>query len=114
MAQQAQHAATVLAEKQTPWRIRTGTAADYGVISDLLVSVYGQGSGKSADAIRWLYEENPAGLCLLWLAEEEATGRIVSVNPMFPWRISVGGREVLTAQAGDAATHPDFQGKGIW
>lgn len=112
MSIQTQSATTAVQKEGSRWRVRTGVREDYAAVSDMLVSVYG--TGKSAQEIRWLYEKNPAGPCLLWIAEEESTGRVVSVNPMFPWRVSVAGREVTTAQAGDAATLPEFQGRGIW
>lgn len=94
------------------WRIRLGDSSDYAAICKLAEAVYG--TAGSVERIRWLYEKNPAGRCQLWVAEEEVTRRIVGIRPVFPWRMRVGDRDVLACQAGDAMTHPEFQGRGIF
>ncbi|MFN7141457.1 MAG: GNAT family N-acetyltransferase, partial [Limisphaerales bacterium] len=69
---------------------------------------------KSQDQFRWLYEDNPAGPHRTWVAVETATGKIVSARPVFPWWVSVAGRRILASQAGDAATLPEWRGRGLF
>jgi GNAT superfamily N-acetyltransferase len=100
------------ADPRAGWTIRLGTTADYDGVRRLWETVYGM--PRSLDSLRWLYQENPAGACRLWLAEDPTTGEIVAVRPVFPWRIRVRRRDLLVGQAGDAMTHPDFRGRGIF
>ena len=92
--------------------LRLGDAADHPGVCRLAEAVYGL--PRSLDSVRWLYQMNPAGPCRLWLAEDKKTRDIVAVRPVFPWRMRVGDQELLVAQAGDAMTHPDFRGRGIF
>ncbi len=92
--------------------LRQGDAADYPGVCRLAEAVYGV--PRSLDSVRWLYQANPAGPCRLWLAEDQKTRDIVAVRPVFPWRMRVREQDVLVAQAGDAMTHPDFRGRGIF
>ena len=94
------------------WKIRRGDASDYEGTRHLWETVHGV--PRSPESIHWLYEANPAGPCQLWVAEEMGTGRIVATRPVFPWRVRVGHREVLVAQAGDAMTHPEFRRRGVF
>jgi predicted N-acetyltransferase YhbS len=91
-------------------RVRRGTPDDYASVAQLSQAVYGV--NRSLDSIRWLYDENPAGTCAFWLAAE--ADEVVALRPVFPWRVQVGGREVLAAQAGDAMTHPAYRGRGLF
>jgi hypothetical protein len=36
------------------------------------------------------------------------------MRPIFPWRVSVNGRELRAMQAGDAMTHPEYRGRGLF
>jgi GNAT superfamily N-acetyltransferase len=94
------------------WKIRRGNVDDYEGTRRLWETVYG--APRSSDSIHWLYEANPAGPCQLWVAEEMGTGRIIAARPVFPWRVRVGRRELLVAQAGDAMTHPEFRRRGVF
>jgi hypothetical protein len=44
----------------------------------------------------------------------EADGRIVGLRAFMRWRLGAGDREVRAVRAVDTATHPDFQGRGIF
>jgi predicted N-acetyltransferase YhbS len=93
-------------------RIRTGTVADYERIGRLHASVYGV--PRSGTHMDWLYDQNPAGRCRLWVAEDAHSGEIVSTRPVFPWRVRIAGRDVLAAQAGDAMTDPRYRNRGVF
>lgn len=73
-----------------------------------------RGRVKSRAELEWLYLRNPAGLHKSWVAKEEKSGKIVSARPVFPWNLRVEGTLHSVTQAGDAATHPDFQGRGLF
>jgi GNAT superfamily N-acetyltransferase len=92
--------------------LRRGTTDDFASVADLSRVVYGL--QRSSESIRWLYQNNPAGPCAFWLSEDRLTRRVVALRPVFPWRLSVRGREIRAAQAGDAMTHPDYRGRGLF
>jgi GNAT superfamily N-acetyltransferase len=60
----------------------------------------------------WKHCENPFGASPYWVAEAE--GRIVGFRAFMHWRWRVGGRELSAVRAVDTATHPDWQGRGIF
>jgi GNAT superfamily N-acetyltransferase len=62
---------------------------------------------------RWLYEDNPHGRALTWVAIDDATGEIAGATSLFPRRISVDGRDVLAALGGDGYVHEKFRRRGI-
>jgi GNAT superfamily N-acetyltransferase len=94
-----------------PFVLRRGTAEDLSSVITLSRVVYGV--DRSVASISWLYQQNPAGPCSFWLAESH-TGQVVALRPVFPWRVSISGRDTLVAQAGDAMTHPDYRGRGLF
>ena len=74
--------------------------------------------GWAADEVyraffRWKHTENPFGPSLAWVAESE--GRLAGFRTFLRWQWHVPGRGPVTAvRAVDTATHPDFQGRGIF
>jgi len=65
----------------------------------------------------WKYSSNPAGFRGeegdIWVAESH-DGPIVGHWAVIPEIMQVGTRIITVGQAVDAATHPDFRGKGIF
>jgi hypothetical protein len=62
---------------------------------------------------RWLYEDNPHGRALTWVAVDDATGEIAGVTSLFPRRVVVEGRDVLAALGGDGYVHEKYRRRGI-
>lgn len=62
---------------------------------------------------RWLYEENPHGPALTWIARDGSTGQVAGVTSFFPRRIVAQGREVTAALGGDCYVRPAFRRRGI-
>jgi GNAT superfamily N-acetyltransferase len=62
---------------------------------------------------RWLYEDNPSGAPLSFIAEDAATGEFAGVTSLFPWRIAVGDRDATGALGGDGFVYPRFRRRGI-
>ena len=61
---------------------------------------------------RWKHFDNPAGPSPMWVA---TTGdRLVGFRTFLRWRFHVDGELRHAVRAVDTATHPDFQGRGIF
>jgi GNAT superfamily N-acetyltransferase len=103
---------TVPRRAEVEFDYRRGTADDLASVAAMSGLVYGL--SRSMDSVRWLYQQNPAGPCAYWLAQDHRTGEVVAMRPVFPWRLSVNGREVRAVQAGDAMTHPKYRGRGLF
>ncbi len=93
--------------------IRIATEQDTEAIVALLKLSLGDVSTiKSATYWRWKHIENPFGKSHVLIAEED--GIIVGIRAFMQWRWSNGSREFTALRAVDTATHPDYQGKGIF
>ena len=58
----------------------------------------------------WKHREGPFGPSPSWVAVDRDTGRIVGLRTFLRWRFA----GVEAVRAVDTATHPDFQGRGIF
>jgi GNAT superfamily N-acetyltransferase len=67
---------------------------------------------KSAAFFSWKHFQNPFGESVILLAKEE--GRIVGVRAFMNWQWATDREICRAVRAVDTATHPDFQGKGIF
>src|SRR5437868_11663898 len=89
--------------------VRAATPADRG---DVVALVREMIPGIDAEArIGWLYERNPAGHALTWLATEG--GEVAGCTSYFPFRLQLDGREVLAALGGDGYVRPKFRRRGL-
>lgn len=94
--------------------IRPYREADEQEVIALLRAALGEGpSGhRSPSFFRWKHLENPFGRSLMLVAEER--GRIIGLRAFLRWRFASGDRVVAAVRAVDTATHPEFQGRGIF
>jgi GNAT superfamily N-acetyltransferase len=60
----------------------------------------------------WWYERNPTGPRLLSVVLDD--GRVAGASGMSFFELRLGGVERKVAFALDAATHPDYRGRGLW
>lgn len=60
----------------------------------------------------WKHEENPFGLSLKVVAVDGR--RVVGFRGLMRWQWQQGDRIIEAARAVDTATHPDYQGRGIF
>lgn len=60
---------------------------------------------------QWLYETNPGGKALTWLATEN--GNVAGCTSFFPFRMWLDGQEVLGALGGDGYVRPAFRRRGL-
>jgi GNAT superfamily N-acetyltransferase len=88
--------------------------ADEPSVLALLRAALGGGPAgiRSAAFFRWKHLENPFGRSFLIVAE--ADGRIVGLRAFLRWRFQTADRIVEAVRAVDTATHPDYQGRGVF
>ena len=70
------------------------------------------GRSASADEFDWWFERNPAGPRVISLVPDD--GRVAGVSGMSFFRMVLNGEEADVVFALDAATHPDYRGRGLW
>lgn len=72
------------------------------------------GAGKLAnrDYLRWLYADNPAGTVVGFNAREG--GRLAAHYVCVPMQVALDGVRVRALLSLNTATHPDFQGRGLF
>ncbi len=93
--------------------IRRATPADRADILALLASSLGRESDPRYDALyAWKHEENVFGPSPAWVATDG--DRLAGFRVLMRWEFVEGGTVVRAVRAVDTATHPDFQGQGIF
>ncbi|RIJ42771.1 GNAT family N-acetyltransferase [Pontibacter oryzae] len=94
-------------------QIRKGTEADIPAIVELLKSSLGEGLIQKSERLwNWKHIENPHGASPVLVAEED--GKVVGVRAFLKWQWAYKGKILQAIRAVDTATHPDYQGKGIF
>lgn len=93
--------------------IRIAQELDTTAIVQLLKESLGETLLKKTDII-WQYkhQENPFGSSYVLLAEEN--GQLIGVRAFMSWNWQTGGNVWQAYRAVDTATHPEYQGKGIF
>lgn len=93
---------------------RVATEADMPRLLELMRVALGEGKiPRTREFFDWKHRQNPFGASPIWVAE--AAGELVGLRIFMPWSWSWGsGRSSSAVRAVDTATHPDFQGKGIF
>ena len=93
--------------------IRPAVEADIPKIVTLLKLSLGESlMPKSEQFWRWKHVDNPFGESPVLLAVEGGT--IVGVRAFMRWAWHTEDRRIEAVRAVDTATHPDFQGKGVF
>lgn len=87
---------------------------DEASVLELLRASLGPGpvGGRHPEFFRWKHLENPFGRSFMLVAEVE--GRIVGLRAFMRWRFDNVGRAIEAVRAVDTATHPDYQGLGVF
>jgi len=65
------------------------------------------------DRYRWLYQGNPHGKAVIWLAVDEKTEEIAACTAIFPKRLRINGQLVLGCVGGDTYVDPRWRRQGI-
>jgi GNAT superfamily N-acetyltransferase len=84
-----------------------------GVLELLDASLGGGPAGRRPpELFRWKHLENPFGPSFMLLAE--CDGKPIGLRALMRWRLLTGERTIRAARAVDTATHPDYQGMGVF
>jgi GNAT superfamily N-acetyltransferase len=99
--------------KPVDLRIRRAEPAD----RDEILALLAQSLGREADPryeqlFAWKHEENAFGPSPAWVATDG--DRIAGFRVLMRWEFVDGVRTVKAVRAVDTATHPDYQGQGIF
>lgn len=61
---------------------------------------------------RWKHRENPQGESPAWVAADGE--KVVGYRTFVRWQFDYGGEKLAAVRAVDTATHPEYQGQGIF
>ena len=93
--------------------LRRAEGADEDAAIELCRQVLGhEDDGRWAELFHWKHRDNPFGRSPMWVAVDG--DRIVAVRVFLRWEFRLGDRTVRAVRAVDTATHPDYQGKGLF
>jgi GNAT superfamily N-acetyltransferase len=93
--------------------IRRATDADRDEIVALLgASLRREADPRFVQLFAWKHEENVFGRSPAWVAVDG--DRIAGFRVLMPWEFVEHGEVVRAVRAVDTATHPDYQGRGIF
>jgi predicted N-acetyltransferase YhbS len=93
--------------------LRPATEADDPAVLALLEASMGWVPDDQHRAFfRWKHRENPHGTSPTWVAVDG--DRVVGLRTFLRWSFHHGDHTVRAVRAVDTATHPDYQGRGIF
>jgi GNAT superfamily N-acetyltransferase len=94
--------------------VRVAEPADRAAVLGLLTASLGWASDDRFDAFfSWKHEHNPFGRSPGWVAADDGT--VVGFRTFMRWEYQKADGEVICAvRAVDTATHPRYQGRGIF
>jgi GNAT superfamily N-acetyltransferase len=98
----------------TRYDVRPYVDADERAVLELLNASLGGGPAgiRPPEFFRWKHLANVWGRSLMLVAHAE--DRIIGFRAFMRWRFMVGDRTVPAVRAVDTATHPDWQGRGVF
>lgn len=79
---------------------------------ELFLACFSRSPKFSPEVLRWMYADNPAGQAVGFDAFDGE--RLIAHFVTLPFSASFEGREVKALLALNIATHPDYQGKGLF
>jgi GNAT superfamily N-acetyltransferase len=94
--------------------VRRAAPTDRPAIMELAAAALGWTADQPNEALfAWKHEQNPFGRSPAWVAEVD--GRLAGFRTFVRWEFErAGGGLARAVRAVDTATHPDFQGRGIF
>jgi len=93
--------------------IRPMTAADRPAVLELgRASLGWSDDPRFAELFSWKHDANPFGPSHGWVATD--AGRVVALRMFMRWRFRRGAELLHVARAVDTATHPAYQGRGLF
>jgi GNAT superfamily N-acetyltransferase len=96
--------------------VRQATDDDLPAVLELLQASLGWVPDYDyAQFFAWKHHESPFGRSPAWVAVDLAAGdRVVGFRTFLRWQFERGDATVFAVRAVDTATHPDYQGRGIF
>jgi len=92
---------------------RRATGDDVPAILHLLRASMNRAEDARFEALfRWKHFENPFGASPMWVACDGS--RVVAFRTLLRWEFERGGDVLRAVRAVDTATHPDYQGRGLF
>ncbi|HUQ63662.1 MAG TPA: GNAT family N-acetyltransferase [Acidimicrobiales bacterium] len=95
--------------------VRPFADADQAAVVALLEKSMGwdrRDDDRYAQFFAWKHDQNPFGRSAAWVAVDGA--RVVAFRTFMRWEFVRDGERVRAARAVDTATHPDYQGQGVF
>lgn len=93
--------------------VRPATPDDRPAIIELLRKSLGESSIPKSEALwLWKHEQNPFGPSYILVAEED--NQLIGLRAFMQWDWLRNEKIYKAVRAVDTATHPEFQGKGIF
>lgn len=93
--------------------LRRAEPADRGAVIRLLAASLGREDDPRYETLfAWKHEENAFGASPAWVACDG--DRIAGFRALMRWEFTRGEDTVQAVRAVDTATHPDYQGRGIF
>ena len=94
-------------------QIRKATLHDRPAIIELCRASLGWGDDPRFEQLfSWKHDENAFGPSYMWVATDG--DRIVGLRAFMRWEFVRGGEVLRAVRAVDTATHPEYQGKGLF
>jgi GNAT superfamily N-acetyltransferase len=102
------------ANARLSFEVRPYRDEDEPQVLALLRATLGNGPAgvRSSEFFRWKHVSNPFGRSFMLVADLD--GQIIGLRAFMRWTFRAGERIHRAVRAVDTATHPDFQGKGIF
>jgi GNAT superfamily N-acetyltransferase len=96
--------------------LRAASDDDMPAVLELLHASLGwMPDDEYARFFSWKHRESPFGRSPAWVAvDPAASGRLAGFRTFSRWRFRRGDETVEAVRAVDTATHPDYQGQGIF
>jgi GNAT superfamily N-acetyltransferase len=93
--------------------VRRATTSDRPAILALASAALGWREGEPNQALfDWKHRDNAFGPSPMWVAEID--GRLAGFRTFLRWEFERAGQQARAVRAVDTATHPDFQGRGVF
>jgi GNAT superfamily N-acetyltransferase len=93
--------------------LRAFAPADRSQVLELLAQSLGRDDDPRYGALyAWKHEDNVFGSSPCLVATD--AGRLVGVRVFMRWKFERDGKKINAVRAVDTATHPDYQGRGIF
>ena len=97
-------------ETSSRFTLRRYENGDEWAIVALLKAAFGK--WHTLNYWRWMYQKNPAGKPIIWVAQHGKT--IIGHHAIIPVRMKTARANMMGSQGVNAATHPSYQGRGVF